>query len=295
MSLVYTIENEFYTVQIQGTGAELCSFYSKKTGTEYMWSANPKVWASHAPVLFPIIGCLKDGFCYIDNKSYVIPKHGIVRNNNDLIVDKKDRQTVSFSLSHSTESLKIYPYLFEFEVCFHLEGNRLLIEHTIVNKDHLNTLFFSLGGHPAFKCPFHDGESYSDYYVEFDNIENDFSCEVDCNGLIGDGSNKLLDNTDFLSLSPSMFSNDALIFKNLRSKRVFLKSHLHNVSLELAFPDFDYLAFWAKPNAAFICIEPWLGISDSVISNQQFIEKEGIQKLEPSSTKKYEFSISLSE
>ena len=56
---------------------------------------------------------------------------------------------------------------------------------------------------------------------------------------------------------------------------------------------FEYLGLWAKPNAPFVCIEPWLGISDSVNTNQDFTQKEGIQRLEAGEKKVISFEINI--
>ncbi len=70
--MTYTIENEKFSVTIDSKGAELCSMRSKQTGTEYVWQAEPSIWARHAPVLFPIIGRLKDKTYSVGGKNYQI-------------------------------------------------------------------------------------------------------------------------------------------------------------------------------------------------------------------------------
>ncbi len=47
------LENEDFRVEINPFGAELTSFRSKTTGTEYVWGSDPAAWKRHAPVLFP--------------------------------------------------------------------------------------------------------------------------------------------------------------------------------------------------------------------------------------------------
>jgi galactose mutarotase-like enzyme len=79
-----SIENEFLKISVQKTGAELCSVVDKSTNQQYMWIGDAAVWGSFAPVLFPIIGCLKDNEFLIEDKSYSVPKHGFIRNNSNL-------------------------------------------------------------------------------------------------------------------------------------------------------------------------------------------------------------------
>ena len=54
------LENERFRVEINEFGAELTRFTSKKDGTEYIWKGDPAAWKRHAPILFPIVGRLKD-------------------------------------------------------------------------------------------------------------------------------------------------------------------------------------------------------------------------------------------
>jgi hypothetical protein len=44
-----TIQNDNFKVSVKETGAELCSFKSLNSGKEYIWQADPDVWAAHAP------------------------------------------------------------------------------------------------------------------------------------------------------------------------------------------------------------------------------------------------------
>jgi galactose mutarotase-like enzyme len=154
-------------------------------------------------------------------------------------------------------------------------------------------MYFSLGGHPGFKCPLFEGEKYEDYYIEFEHIENKPTWQVTPEGLIGLTSIPCLENTNRLQLNPFIFQKDALIFKNLKSRKATLKSDKHSFGVEVSFADFNYLGIWAKPNAPFVCIEPWLGISDSIETTKDFTQKEGIQRLEAGKQKMFTYSISI--
>jgi len=290
-----TIENEYLKISVQNKGAELCSIFSKKTQTEFMWNANPDIWGSYAPVLFPIIGCLKDNEFYHEGKTYSVPKHGFIRNNDALICLVEDATTLSFSYKYSEETLQFYPFYFEFILRFQLQENAILVSHTIINHHPSEIMYYSLGGHPGFKCPFFEGEHYEDYYIEFDHIETEPTWKVATNGLIESETLPFLNETNKISLHSTLFAHDALIFKKLKSKVARLKSDKHTTSIQLNFSDFDYLGIWAKPNANFVCIEPWLGISDSVTSSKIFEEKEGIQQLNGGESKQLSYTITLNE
>ena len=287
---MYTIKNNNFQVSIKKKGAELSSFKSLSTNIEYIWAAEPKVWASHAPNLFPIIGCLKENAFLYQGKEYDCPKHGFIRNNDDILLVEKTDISLTFGLKYSKDTLKIYPFQFEFQIKYLLNANKLTVEHTIINHGD-NTMLFSLGGHPGFTCPVYPDEQYSDYYLEFEKPETAPTWHVLESGLIGRGTSPVFNNPNRINLHPHLFQKDALVFKNLNSSRVTIKSKKAGSVLSIEFADFPYLGIWAKPNANYVCIEPWLGIADSVDSNRNFKDKEGILSLEPN--KKFIASYSI--
>lgn len=290
-----TVIGKLLKFSVQDKGAELCSIISKRTGTEFMWGANPDVWGSFAPILFPIIGTLKEGEFLYEGKSYSVPKHGFIRNNESLKVNQVSDNCLEYSLKFDDESLKFYPFEFEFIVRFVLVGNTITIEHKVVNHSKDKPLFFSVGGHPAFKCPLYDGETYEDYFIEFEEVENVSTWEVLPNGLINSTTKSLIQNSNILPLNRTLFENDALILKDLKSKRVSLKSKKSSTSISIEYTDFNYLGIWAKPGGQFVCIEPWLGISDSNTTDKDFTKKEGIIRLEANTDFKASYSIKIEE
>ncbi len=272
---MYTIKNKFLQVSVKEIGAELCSIKSVNSGKEYVWQANPEVWSSHAPNLFPVIGCLKDNGFLFKGQEYNCPKHGFVRNNKNVKLVDRTENSLTFSLMYSEDSLKIYPFKFEFNIKYALEENKLNVEHTIVNQGD-KPMLFSLGGHPGFNCPINADESYSDYFLEFQEAETAETWRVQKDGLIGKETVPVFDEPKIINLHPHLFDEDALIFKNLNSKKVSLKSRKSKQVLSIIFKDFPYLGIWAKPMADYVCIEPWIGIADSVDTDRNFETKEGV-------------------
>jgi galactose mutarotase-like enzyme len=293
--MIVTIENDYLSVAIQKKGAELCSFRSKKSDTEFMWNGDPTVWGSFAPVLFPIIGCLKDNEFFHRGKRGTVPKHGFIRNNEELNVTQINESTVEFSFKYSEKTLENYPFMFEFKVRYQLVGPSLEVHHSIQNHSAKDPLYYSVGGHPAFRCPFYENETYEDYYLEFEQEETVDTWEVTKDGLIDTTTKSLLARQRSLPLYPTIFQNDALILKTLKSRSVQLRSKNHATYLQVEFDDFNYLGLWAKPNAPFICIEPWLGISDSVRATKEISEKEGMLSLAPLSEGWHTYCIKIQE
>lgn len=290
---MHTLENNQLKIAIHTVGAELCKITSVATGTNFMWHADPTIWGSFAPNLFPIIGALKNDTYVFDNQPYNLPKHGFVRNNNAMVLHDQTPDSLTFRLSYSDETLKIYPFKFEFFITYTLTNNCIEVLHTIKNRDS-KPLYFSLGGHPAFKCPVFEDEAYEDYSLEFEHTETSQSHLINmANGLISSKTKPILNKTNSLPLAHELFIADALIFKDLRSKKVTLKSKKHGQILSVHYPDFPYLGIWAKPSGNYVCIEPWLGIADNENTDQEFTTKEGIIKLAVNSTFKASYTIEI--
>lgn len=272
------LSNHQLKVTVLSKGAEIASIKSLKTGKEYMWDANPKIWGSHAPVLFPAIGSFKNDQCTINGSVYKIPKHGFIRYNKDLQLIEQDTDYLNFQLDYSDKTLEIYPYKFRFNIGFKLEDSKLIVSHRVENLDS-KQIYFSLGAHPAFKCPINEGEVYEDYFLEFETEEIAATTLLGASGLISDQTRPILNNSKKLPLHNHMFDDDALIFKDLKSRKVSLKSKKSNQVLTVSYPDFNYLGIWAKPKAPFLCIEPWLGIADHENSDGDFLKKDGLISL----------------
>ncbi len=292
--MIHCIENGQLSVSIQQKGAEICSLKSKSTQQEYMWDANPDIWASYAPVLFPIIGCLKNGTYTYKGRSYSIPKHGFIRNNEGGIIDKQSATSLTLKYSHNEDTLAMYPFAFIFYITFTLDHNKLIVTHKVVNQGD-EEMLFSLGAHPGFRCPFNSGEEYEDYFIEFEHEESDCTWKVSTNGLTNGETKPVLLNTHELPLTKTTFLEDALIFKNLTSRKVSLKNRCNNNSLSLSYSDFNYLGIWAKPGAPFVCIEPWLGITDDESSTGDLVKKEGIIALAAQQTFEASYVIEILE
>lgn len=274
-----TIQNEILSVTINEKGAELNNIYHKKYQLEYLWDADPAFWAKRSPVLFPVIGTLKNNTYFFEGKAYELGRHGFARERLFSVWEQTD-ESVSFSLVSDPDTLDKFPFKFQFIVKYSLRQNLLEVAYEVKNHSETN-IYFSVGGHPAFKVPLIEGTDYEDYYLEFNSLENAGRWPISKDGLIEAEPLPMLNNTNRLFLTKSLFLKDALVFKDLLSSQVSLKSDRTLHGLNFDFTGFPYLGIWAAPNANFVCIEPWCGIADSVDSDQQLTNKEGIVELRP--------------
>ncbi|MHA7058680.1 aldose 1-epimerase family protein [Aquimarina sp. M1] len=291
--MIHTLENDQLIATIDTAGAELTSIKSKKDNKEYLWQGDPNIWASQAPVLFPIIGGLKNGSYTYKEKSYSLPKHGFIRYNKNIIGAQNSPTQVSFSLSTSEETLKSYPFKFKFTISFELINNQIRISHSIDNNGS-QPMFFSVGGHPAFNCPIHPSETYEAYYILLEKISNTDCYVLTSNGLISDQTISVIEDHK-IWLTDSIFDNDALIFKNIKAEKATLVHKEKGPVLSMDFKDFPDLGIWAKPKAPYVCIEPWLGYADVEETTQNIEEKEGIQKLDEGKTHNSSYTITITD
>lgn len=289
---MFYLENDFLKVGVLSKGAELCSIIKKETGKEYIWQADPDVWANHAPILFPIVGGLRKGSYTYEGKEFHLPRHGFVRNNSNIKLKSQTESELIFSLEFSQETLKVYPFKFDLEVSYKLQEKSIVVSNKVINKDSKN-LYFSIGGHPAFNIPFFEGDKYEDYYLEFDRNLDLKTHLLTPEGLISSRTKTVTKNDRRIDLHKDLFNKDALIFRNITSPEVSLVSKNSGKILTIKYNDFKYLGIWAKPAAPFVCIEPWLGHADLEITTGDIKTKEGIMELMPSKVFSASYAITI--
>lgn len=279
---MYTIENEHLTVTINTKGAELDSIYSKTTDLHYLWNGDPAFWNKKSPVLFPIVGTLKENTYYYNGQPYHLTRHGFARDR-DFELNSSNPDALTMTLRSDDRTKELFPFDFELDIHYSLNANTLAVEYVVVNKG-TDNMYFSIGGHPAFKLPLEEGLAYDDYYLLFSATENARRWMISHQGLIEAVATPFITNDNKLPLSKELFLHDAIVLKYLNSDTVDLRTDRSEHGVRFSFPRFPFLGLWAAPHANFVCIEPWCGIADSVTSTQQLINKEGINLLTPAQT-----------
>ncbi|MBR0350747.1 MAG: aldose 1-epimerase family protein [Clostridia bacterium] len=268
-------------IKCSSHGAELTSI--KLDGKEMLHQGNEVLdengkafWGRHAPILFPIVGKLKDNKTIINGKTYEMTQHGFARDMDFEEIEKKENYH-KFLLKTTNETLKKYPFEFELTVEYYINNNELKTKYTVINRDN-KEMPFGLGGHPAFICDYSTG----DYELQFENKEDKIEFYKLQEGLIKEKPEQSILKDNKIELTKDIFNEDAIIMKNINSNIVTLFNSSTNTKLfEFNFKGFPYLAIWSKPGAPFVCIEPWQNHTDSVSSNGVFVEKESITKLKP--------------
>ena len=275
---MHVLENEFLSLGMHHKVAELCSILDKFHGLEYLWQADPSIWSFHAPNLFPVVGNCMSNQIQIDGIKYPMQRHGFARHSQFVLTENSSKHTV-FTLDYSESTLVVYTFKFSFQVSYYLQDTELTIVYKVFNKDN-KPIFFSVGAHPAFNIPFSRDGLYNDYYIEFDQDEVLVKHLFNEDGFFTGETEQMYFDNRKLNLSNDLFSDGALVFKDIRSRAVLIRNYHTPNFASVSYADFNSLGIWAAPDAPFVCIEPWLGYADSAGTLREFSEKEGIQKLE---------------
>lgn len=280
------ISNPKLKVTFSQNGAELLSLLF--AGTEYIWQADPSVWNRHAPVLFPIVGRLKEDSYWIDGKSFQLPQHGFARDRKFDMV-KQSETAVTFLLKADQDTLKCYPFDFKLYITYTLMGQSLEVKYEVENNS-TEKIWFSIGGHPAFNCPLDPSrETFEDYELDFcDGSPQKEIYRLD-GMFLGHAKEPLPLLSGKLNLNYQLFDRDAIILDALKPHKISLKSKITGKGVSMTYQGFKWLGIWTKgEGAGFICLEPWDGIADTVDHDQDFTQKLGIHGLPPG--EKYEVS-----
>lgn len=267
-----TLKNEFLTVDISTLGAEIQRI-TGKGGTEFLWNGDETVWSGRAPILFPICGGLKEDKYVLEGKEYTMFKHGFIKNK-VFTVTTQSAESAELTCFSDDETMTEYPFSFAFRAIFKLEANNLFVTYKVENLND-RTMYFSVGAHEAYACP----DGIENYSVEFEKNETLNSYILDGN-LLEDNFVCVMENNTIFPLKYEYFKVDALVFKNINSRKVSLKHANSTKRVTLSFPGHDYFLLWTKPTGKYICLEPWCGIPDGVDSDFDFTNKEGIIPLE---------------
>ncbi len=264
-------------------GAELVSV--KANDIEKMHDGE-SFWNRHSPVLFPIVGKLKDGKTIIEGKEYEMGQHGFARD-----MEFEEIGENSYVLKANEETKVKYPYDFELYISHEVKKNKVITKYKVVNKDS-KTMYFGLGGHPAYACEYTSGK----YRLEFEDIEDRLEIYQLEDGLLKKNPEKLSKffRENRIFLDEKTFEKDALIIKNINSSKIYLKTETKTI-LAFEFKGFPYLGVWSKPGAPFVCIEPWQNHTDDVDASGNFVDKESILKLDANGEFEAEYSVEFFE
>ena len=290
--MLYVLQNEELMVMVRSRGAELRSLKERSDETEYFWHGDPVWWKYSSPILFPIVGKLKGGEYQVAGHSYALPAHGLGRISEFRCVEHREA-TIAFELTWNEESLKSYPWRFRLGIGYELTGRAVKVKWQVSNAD-TAAMYFSIGAHPAFRCPIVYGEKLTDCYLEFSEVEQAANFRLTGDTLLERETEPSIAGKK-IPLNDEFFRRGVRVYENLKSDAISIKSRKSSKSLTIAAPDFPYWGIWAPEagGAPFICLEPWYGHMDFVDGGGEFSRKEGNLKLDPGEEFHAEYTISV--
>jgi galactose mutarotase-like enzyme len=246
----HVMSNGTLSATVKADGAELCSLRDA-AGEEMLWQAGP-VWPRHAPVLFPIVGRLKDDTLRHDGKSYRLTQHGFAR---DRRFAWLNRSAVGcrLVLHEDADTRAIYPFAFRLEVAFTLDDDSLEQRFTLTNPGR-EVLPASLGAHPGFAWPLAEGVEKTAHVLEFAEPEAGAVRRL-ADGLLRENLEPTPIKGQTLALDPALFAADAVILPEPVSQSVRYTAP-GAPTIELAWEGFRQLGIWSREAGSFLCIEP---------------------------------------
>lgn len=281
----YQIENETIKITADTYGGELQSLVNKDMNREYLWHGDAAYWGRRSPVLFPIVGSLKDKEFRYEGKNYPMSQHGFARDMEFEMI-REEPEEIWFELRANEETLKKYPFTFALQIGYVLDGNSVKVIWRVKNNDK-KAMYFSIGGHPAFLCPIREGTSQTEYYLRFGTEEGELKenvtyGKINSQGLLSSKGHELKLENGMTSIDEHMFDEDALIFEKPAFTCVELLTP-EQVPYLCVTSELPLTGIWspAKKAAPFVCIEPWCGRCDAVDFDGELKDREYGNVLEP--------------
>lgn len=273
---------------VRADGAELCALKTAD-GLELLWQAGPE-WPRHAPLLFPIVGQLKNDQLKHQGKTYGMMKHGVAR---DQRFEWTEQGTAScrLVLNDNAETRARYPFPFRLVVAYAIGEQELDVSLEVTNTGS-TMLPASIGGHPAFNWPLLPGLAKEAYSLTFSDEEPAPIRRI-TDGLMRAKPERNPIQGRILKLAECLFDDDAIILDQLKSKSVRFAAD-RGPSIEMSWEGFPQLGVWSKTGGApFLCIEPWHGFASPQDFEGEFSDKPGVMHFAPAERRTFRYRISV--
>jgi galactose mutarotase-like enzyme len=258
--------------EVNPLGAELWSLRDP-AGRDLLWNGDPAYWTGRAPILFPFVGTLNGDRYKLDGRDYTLARHGFARRSRFDVVEISG-QAARFRLLDTDATRAVYPFGFQLDVVFGIEGAALSIAAELTNTGDA-PLPAGFGFHPAFRWPLPENRDKAEHVIEFAEEETAPLRRLDGEGLLTPDLHPSPIRGRRLELRDDLFEADALIFTEPVSRSVTYSASA-GPRLRLDFSDTPHLGIWSKPGAPFVCIEPWQGHSDPTGFDGEIWDKPGM-------------------
>ena len=290
-----------WNAAVDPLGAQL-SILRDASGRDLLWDGDAKFWVGRSPILFPNVGALNGGQYRWRGQRYALPRHGLARTRRFEIIRNEERELL-FRLFSDAETLKSYPFRFELDVSYRLEGRAFVMEATVHNRGG-EPMPASLGFHPAFRWPLPYGGTRAAHDIQFAFAETAPIRRLDDQGLVQPTTQASPVRDRQLQLDDALFAQDVVIFDRLVSRQLSYGASGTDKGaaagstaprLLISFAAATHLGLWSKPGAPFVCIEPWRGIADPAGFDEEFERKPGLFRVPPGDSRSLAMQIEISD
>ena len=276
MADITTISRGRLEASVDAHGAQLRSL--KLGDIEYLWQADERWWPRSAPVLFPIVGKIRNGFATCSAGECHMGRHGIARNYDHELLENTG-EALTYRFESTPETREAYPYDFRLEMTYALTGDATLSQTFAVTNTGDVDLPFCLGGHPAFNVPLLAGETFEDYALWFSRAWTGISPTGEDGIENYDRARTIVDGTNRLPLTHELFALDSFTLQDVPDSTISMVGPTgHGVRVD--FEGFDHIGAWSAAAAAdgtpapFVALEPWCGTAtrtdeDDVLEHKQ--------------------------
>jgi galactose mutarotase-like enzyme len=271
----HAMSNGTLSAEVKADGAELCSLRDA-SGAEVLWQAGP-IWPRHAPVLFPIVGRLKDDTLRHEGRAHRLTQHGFARDKRFAWLNRS-ATACRLVLHEDAETRAAYPFAFRLEIAYALDDDAIEQRFTVTNPGR-GVLPASLGAHPAFAWPLADGVEKTAHALEFAEPEPAPIRRLS-DGLLQAQSEPTPIAGRTLALEPALFAADAVILPDPASRSVRYTAP-DAPAIEVAWEGFRQLGLWSRAQGDFLCIEPWHGTASPADFDGEFRDKPGLMLIPP--------------
>lgn len=219
------------------------------------------------PVLFPICGPLAGGNCQINGNTYSMKQHGFARNLSWDVLDtnaQENQASISLELKSSAATLTQYPFEFSVKLTYKITPNALIIDQKYENFSKEKMPFYA-GFHPYFLA---NEKSAVELQVSA-NEYNDFLTNT----------NKAVERV--IDFETAAEVNGA--FHNAAEGKVAFSNLGTGKAIEISFESpYKHIVIWGLQGKPFICVEPWMGLNNSLNTGESVVYLEAGSSLETS-------------
>lgn len=276
------------TAEVALEGAELVRLRDE-AGRDLLWDGDPAFWTGRSPILFPIVGRLKEDRLTVDGVAHAMRQHGIARRARFTLVEQEEA-ACRLRLAADAATREAFPYDFTLDLAYRIAGATLDITGTVHNPG-AEPMPVSFGFHPAFRWPLPYGAPARDHAITFSDDEPGPLATL-ADGLLSGETRPSPVRGRTLALTPHLFDADALVFLAPVSRSVDY-GPAGGRKLHIGFDGMPQLGIWSKPGAPFVCIEPWHGYASPAGFDGDLAHKPGMTPVAPGESRSFGMQVSL--